>query len=162
MADSVDTAKVTGRRDLHFDSVDEIVADAERMADGAHAQLGNWSLGEICQHLAQSLDSATDDNQVVPSLLFRLIGPFMKKRMISQTMTPGFRMTSKMQPVFMPKSDTSTDEGLSALKTAVERFKLAQLPARSPTFGKLSNAEWHQFHCRHAEMHLSFIVPTEG
>jgi len=26
-------------------------------------------------------------------------------------------------------------------------------------FGRYSHEEWNQFHCRHAELHLSFVQP---
>ncbi len=159
MADQVNTKAVAGRRQLHFDTIDEALADAEQLAHGPYAQLGDWSLGEMCEHLARSLDSATDDNQFQPGLLLRLIGPMFRKRMISSTTPAGFRMPEQMKPIFMPATGTTTNAGLAQLRTAVERFKSADLPARSPTFGKMSREDWHQFHCRHAEMHLSFLVP---
>jgi hypothetical protein len=28
--------------------------------------------------------------------------------------------------------------------------------------GPLTNAEWEQLHLRHAELHMSFVVPAEG
>lgn len=160
MEDKVDSKQVTGRRKLYFDSVDDIYRNAEKLAAGPHAQLGNWSLGEVCDHLVKSLDSATDDNQFRPNLLLRTIGPLLRNRMVSQPMSPGFRMPVGMQPFFMPSADSSVDESLPRLKIAVDRFKAADLPDRSPTFGKMSRDDWHNFHCRHAEMHLSFIVPT--
>lgn len=162
MSGEVDTKAVTGRRILHFDTIDEVLADAEQLSGGPYVQLGNWSLGEVCEHLAKSLDSATDDNQFQPNLLLKLMGPFLKQRMITTTTPAGFRMPEKMKPIFMPASGTATDDGLAHLRTAVERFQTADLPARSPTFGKMSRDDWHQFHCRHAELHLSFLVPQES
>lgn len=160
MDDQVKPAKVTGRRKLHFSKIDEALADARAMAATPHTQLGNWSLGEICDHLAKSLDSATDDNQFRPGLFLRLLGPLVRNRMINQPMSPGFRMPQGMKPIFMPTSDAETNESLPRLQKAIERFNAADLPERSPTFGKMSQEDWHKFHCRHAEMHLSFIVPT--
>jgi hypothetical protein len=162
MSDAVNTKAVTGRRQLHFNSVDEVLADAERLANGPYTQLGNWSLGEMCEHLAKSLDSATDNNQYRPILLLRLLVPLFKKRILASSIPSGFRMPEKMKPIFMPATGTGTDEGLAHLRIAVERFKAANLPHRSPTFGSMSRDDWHRFHCRHAEMHLSFLVPHDA
>ncbi|MGI9455908.1 MAG: DUF1569 domain-containing protein [Aeoliella sp.] len=159
MGTLVETKKVTGRRELHFATIDEVLAEAERLASGPVTQLGNWSLGEMCDHLARSLDSATDDNQFKPGLLFKIIGPFLKKTMITKTIPAGFKQSENMKPIFAPTEGTTTEAGLARLRTAVERFKAGPLPERSPTFGKMSRDDWHNFHCRHAEMHLSFILP---
>lgn len=159
MANEVTTTKVTGRRELHFDSVDDILADAERLASGPYVQLGNWPLGTMCEHLAKALNSATDDNQYNPPWFFKLLGRMLKKGAITKSLSPGFRMPKKMEPIFMPSGDTSAEEGLAKLREAIERFKVAKLPERSTFLGKMSNDDWHQFHCRHAEMHLSFLVP---
>jgi hypothetical protein len=33
------------------------------------------------------------------------------------------------------------------------------MTATSPVLGRLSHEQWVQFHCRHAEMHFSFMHP---
>ena len=43
----VATAKVEGRRKLDYQSLDEVVADAERLSAGTLTTLGNWSAGQI-------------------------------------------------------------------------------------------------------------------
>ena len=32
--------------------------------------------------------------------------------------------------------------------------------SRSPFLGELTNEEWTKLQCRHAELHLSFLVPA--
>jgi len=159
MNQPVDSKTVTGRRKLQFATIEDVLADAEQLASGPCRQLGNWSLGEIYDHLAKALDSATDDNQFAPPLLFKIIGRLMKKRFLGETLTPGFKMPVKMEPIFMPESGVDDQEGLSRLRRSIERFQAATLPDRSPMLGKMTRDQWHAFHCRHAEMHLSFLVP---
>jgi hypothetical protein len=48
-----------GRRSLRFHSFDEIVPDVERLVDG-HSTVGNWSLAQICRHLADVLRATVD------------------------------------------------------------------------------------------------------
>ncbi|MFI5459648.1 MAG: DUF1569 domain-containing protein [Isosphaerales bacterium] len=42
---------MAGRRELSFASLDEVMPDVERLLAG-HATVGQWSLGQICNHLA--------------------------------------------------------------------------------------------------------------
>ena len=40
-----------GRRTLSYGSFDEMMLDVERLLEG-HTTVGNWSLAQICRHLA--------------------------------------------------------------------------------------------------------------
>ena len=57
---AVKTSKVSGRRRLHFGSLDEVLAEAERLAAGPYRKLGNWRLGEILMHLALAGNKSID------------------------------------------------------------------------------------------------------
>jgi hypothetical protein len=48
----VNTAKVDGRRKLDYASLEEVLADADRLSSGPVKVLGNWSAGQIFKHLA--------------------------------------------------------------------------------------------------------------
>lgn len=157
----INTAKVAGRRQLHFETLEKSVTDAEKLLVGQWKPLGNWSLGQITQHLATSLDNTVEGRDITPPLFVRLIMAFMKKGMLYKSMSPGFQMTDAMKPLFMPPDEVEAQEGVAALRAAVEKFSsAASLPDRSGAFGKMSRDQWTKFHCRHAEMHLSFIVPS--
>lgn len=155
---AVNTKRVVGRRTLRFATLDDVVCDAERLAGMPHRQLGNYTLGQICAHLAQPMGYCLDGFPVRAPWLLRTLGPLMKKRVITQPMSPGIRMPARFQAIFTPP-DASTQEGLAALRDAVARLKSEPKRHPSPVFGTLTREEWDQFHCRHAELHLSFIVP---
>ena len=57
---TVDTKKVAQRREVHYDSYDDLLADAERLVSGDVQTVGNWTLGQIFKHLAQTLNSSID------------------------------------------------------------------------------------------------------
>ena len=40
-----------GRRSLRYQSFGEVMSDVERLLEG-HDTVGNWSLAQICRHLA--------------------------------------------------------------------------------------------------------------
>ena len=47
------------RRQLHFSSLDEAAADAEALAGGEVMTSGNYSFGQIMEHLARTIDVVT-------------------------------------------------------------------------------------------------------
>ena len=157
---SVDTAKVAGRRELHFESLDEMLAEAERLANDSDVELlGNWSLGQMCEHLASSLTIANDGTSFRPSFIWRLMGPWMKGRMLKTTFSPGFKLPKEMEQLI--PGDTSTEQGLTALRNAASRFKSEPLQTTHFIFGKMSPEDWTKLQLRHAELHFSFAVQAK-
>jgi len=58
---AINTGKVQDRRTLRFESLDEILAEVERLAIAKEVRpLGNWSSGQVVQHLAMTLDNSID------------------------------------------------------------------------------------------------------
>jgi len=47
----IDTCKVTGRRTLNFNTLDEILYDVDYRCQGNVRSLGNWSPGQNLDHL---------------------------------------------------------------------------------------------------------------
>ena len=48
-----------GRRTLSYGNLDDIMPDVERLLDG-HTTVGNWSLAQMCQHLAAVMRRVVD------------------------------------------------------------------------------------------------------
>src|SRR5438105_1697591 len=52
----VNTGKVAGRRPLRFESIDQVMAEVDRLVEAERAgrlgRLGNWTLGQTLGHLA--------------------------------------------------------------------------------------------------------------
>jgi hypothetical protein len=124
----VDTKRVAGRRKLKFANYDELLADVHELARVETRQLGNWSLGQVCLHLAKGMDTAIDGAPFSPSWLVRLVGPLFKKRVLARGMTPGFRLPQRAGRLL--PAETSTAAGIAALERAVERLRResARLP----------------------------------
>lgn len=57
---SVDTKHAAGRRELHYGSLDELLADAEQIAAGPYKTIGNWTYGQILTHLTEAMESTLD------------------------------------------------------------------------------------------------------
>ena len=155
---TINTAKVAGRRKLHFSCYQDMLDDVHRLAAQPTRQLGNWSLDQVCQHLAGTLDLAIDGPSFKAPLYLRLIGPLVKKSMLKRPMPPGYTVPSSATTLI--PAPVGKVAGVAALEKAVAR--LAQNTERKshPIFGRMNTTEWDQFELRHAEMHLSFIVPA--
>lgn len=158
---SVDTRRVAGRRKVHFDRLEDVLTDAERLAGGPVRSLGNWSLAQCCQHLSKVIQMPLDGpppfkpNPVV-ALVARLL---LRNRLLTKPLPTGFILPSAGQKL-LPSDTVETREALAALRQAIARWRSE--PQRYPNglLGQLSPAEWEQFQCRHAESHLSFQVPA--
>jgi hypothetical protein len=154
---AVDTKRVSGRRQLKFSSYDDILRDVHDLASRPSRQLGNWSLGEICEHLSQAMNMAVDGSTIKPPWYIRLAAPLIKKRFLSRPMNPGFQLPKRA--VFLIPNCKEPQQGIAALERAIERLKTTEERKPHFVFGHFTRDEWDQLQLRHSEMHLGFIVP---
>ena len=159
---TVDTKKVTNRRSVRYDSYDALLSDAERLVNGEVLTVGNWTLGQILQHLARSMNSSIDGTDMkFPWLMKKLFSLIMnKEKMMNEPISPGFKIPKKGESQFSPDPSVSPEEGLASLRAAVQRCKTESSRSEHPAFGKLTCEEWDKFNLRHAELHMSFAVPA--
>jgi hypothetical protein len=157
-AAAIDTTKVEGRRKLHFTSLEDIGADVEQLARGPVRNLGNWTSGQVLKHLALVMNYSIDGFPTRAPFYLRILGKLLKKRILTKGMTPGFQLPNKDARNLVPGA-TTWEEGLAAFRTALKRMQ--KEPKRAPHgfFGHLTHDEYIRLHCRHSELHLSFLVP---
>jgi hypothetical protein len=156
-ATSVDSATVQGRRELHFASLDEVLADAEKLvASPTTRTLGNWPLGALLAHLAGAMNRSIDGIPFKAPWYKRLFALFLKGRLLRNGLRPGVKLPREREPLAFPA--TPAPEALEMLRRAVGRLKSERATAAHPFFGTLTHEEWVRFHLRHAELHLSFAV----
>lgn len=156
---TVDTAKVPGRRTLRFATLEEMLADAEALAAGPVRTLGNWSFGQILDHLSVWLEFTLDGFPVtIPWYIRWAIYPF-RGTMIRSAMRPGFKWGERDAKLVTPQRDVPTEEGLARLRKVVGRWRAEPQRHPSPLLGRLTPEQWEQFQLRHAEHHLSYAVP---
>jgi hypothetical protein len=159
---NVNTKKVSGRRELRFDSFDDLLAEAERLCAGEVKMLGNWTLAQMLEHIASGLNSTIDGSSFKAPLILRLVlAPLMKKKFLNKGLAPGFPSPKDAEAQFLPKDDAEIDAGLKALRAAIDRLISTDELANHPLFGKLTRDESDNFQLRHAEMHLSFAIPVD-
>lgn len=154
----VSTSSVSGRRSVHYQSYDELLADAEQLSIQPTRAIGNWSVGQILRHLALSMDVMIDGAPFsLPGPVQFLIRILLKGRLLKNGLRPGFRIPAKASSLVPP--ETTPGEGLALLRTAIERLRSTSRRAPHPAFGVCSSRDWDEFQLRHCELHMSFIVP---
>lgn len=156
---TVVTKKVVGRRKLRFASYGDLSAELDRLAAAPLRQLGNWSLGQNCRHLAVSMNNSIDGYNFRASWAVRILAPLLfKARILNKGMSPGFKFPASAAKQLTPAAvDDAT--GVAELRAAIARQERETHRVPSPIFGPLTNDEWTKLHLRHAEMHLSFVEP---
>ncbi len=150
------------RRDVQFKNLDEVVADAERLASGQVRTTGQHSFGQILEHLARSHDMTTGRLQVPrPPWYMRMMIPLMKPMLINaKPLKPGFKLPKKSESVFWPNQEFEVAPALAHLKESIKHYKSQGPLPRHPMFGALTREQNDQLNCRHAALHLSFVHPT--
>jgi len=154
---SVNTAKVDARRKLDYKSFDELLADADRLSSGNVKTLGNWSPGQIFQHLANAYNGSIDGFPGGFPWYIRAMARIFKKKLIGGPMPAGLKMPDKLAKAVMPQP-SSTEVGLANLHAAVSRLKQELHRAAHPVFGDVSREEWDTMHLKHASLHMSFLT----
>jgi hypothetical protein len=151
------TGKVAGRRPVRYENYNEFLAEAERLATMPTRTLGNWTQAQIYRHLAMGLVASIEGSgPPLPAPVRWVMTLWMKHRFIHQALPAGFGSPKK----FIASDQTTLAEALAELRRAVERVKTETRRSFHPAFGAIDCREWDQFNLRHAEMHMSFIVPA--
>ena len=148
------------RRSLSFNSLDEVVAEAQRLASGEVRTTGKHSFGQILEHLARSHDLST--GKLVgpkPPLYLRLLMPLVKG-MIIKDVKPGYTLPAASESFFWPDQEFEVAAALTHLKESVENYNSAGPLEKHPVFGKLSREKNLQLQCKHCAMHLGFVHPV--
>lgn len=157
---TIRTNSVVGRRALRFESLEDLKRDAEQVSSRPAKTLGNWSVSQIIDHLARSIQAGFDGPEVrAPWYVRYVIAPMIKPRMLAKGMPAGFNLPKKMSH-FMPGDDANIARSLQDLQKWADRLQVDCPRFGHPAFGKLSHADWIRLHLRHGELHLSFIVPA--
>lgn len=155
----VNTKAVTTRRKLRFETLDEIVTEAERLAKMPIRLLGNWSYGQILEHLASGIDAYYDGLPVKMSWFKRrIVMPLIKNNILTKGMPAGIPLPKEAARILIP-DQTEIQPALDHLRSSINRLKEESPKKPSPFFGDMAPQEWVALTLRHAELHLSFVIP---
>ena len=159
----VETRQVQGRRKLRFHSFEDVLADAERLRSIPHRQLGNWTLGMVLKHLGNGMIGCVDGKPFTVNWKMKVIGPILLRPILLHVKFPsGFKLPRRAAEVLIPSTDVPYEEGLAQFHAGLARMRETEQRIAHPVIGRLNARQWNKFHLRHAELHLSFLVPESA
>jgi len=158
----VNTAKVANRRLLHFESIDQMLQEVDRLVAAERAgrllQLGNWTLGQALGHLATWSEFSYTGVPLKPPFFIRWILRFQKNSFLYKPMRAGVRIPG-IDGGTLGTEPVALDDGLARFKSICQRLKNEAPTVPSPVFGQMTHDESIALSLRHAELHLGFFVP---
>ena len=151
------------KRKLKFKNLDEMMAEVRSLHENGYISNGNWTLGQVCGHLANWMRYPIDGFPVPPiplRLMFwvmkHTVAPGMKRKILAE----GFKGGTPTAPESVPSQEFSDLEGIDQLQRIVDRtrsFEGDLLP--SPLFGEMDEESHVTVTLLHAEHHLGYMEP---
>jgi hypothetical protein len=149
---------MSARRNLSFDSLDRVMPDVDRLLEG-HKTVGNWTLGQICNHLAGAVRFSVEGMPFrFPWIMRVAVAPMVKGSLFR---TGKMREGIKLPARALPKPGLDDRAETEALRATLNYYAGVTEPLTDhPLFGTLTRDEWDRFHCIHCAHHLSFVLPA--
>jgi hypothetical protein len=145
-----------GRRTLRYENLDQIMPDVERLLE-CHTTVGNWSLAQICRHLASAMRRVVDLPATTPYDPSHRVSDEIKHRVFETGILPE---DLPGPPEIMPSDTLGEREEAEGLRAAIAYYKASTGPVIPHRFfGPLTKAEWDRLQLVHFAHHLSFAVP---
>lgn len=157
--DKPQTDQPKTRRKLHFHTMQDILDDVETLASGPVESLGKWTPAQNIDHIRRLIHIAHRGVDFKMPLPFRVIGKVFKGYFLKAPFRAGFKTVD----IFEPPAEITMQEAVEAFRA---EMAIADRPGAmshpSPLLGTMTHEQWVQLHCRHAELHLSFLVPASA
>jgi Protein of unknown function (DUF1569) len=160
----LNTRKVTDRRPLRFESLDDALRDAELLAEaeqrGTLRAVGNWSLGQAIGHLAFWVQTPFDGypGMTPPPWFIRTVARWFESSFLDKKLPAGGRIPRVPEGTYGVER-LETPAALAQLRTAYARLANESPAAPNIMFGPMTHDQWLKLNLRHAELHLSFFHP---
>jgi hypothetical protein len=147
---------------LRFESIDQVLADVDRLAAADRAgrlrRLGNWTLGQTLGHLAAWAEYAYTGAPLPVPFFIKWILRLRKRKFLYGPMRPGVKIPGVAGGT-LGTDPMPLDEALGRYRRVMTRLQAEAPTAPSPVFGQLTHAEATALNLRHAELHLGFLIP---
>ncbi|RMG01091.1 MAG: DUF1569 domain-containing protein [Planctomycetota bacterium] len=149
------------RRELAFSTIDEMIADVESLLARGYRREGNWTLAQVCDHLAIFFRGPVEGypSGKIPWYV-RLLAPLILRRILKTgKLAEGVRVPESL----LPGEPGDDAEAVRNLIEAAKRYRDHQGKLHAnPVFGNLDRATSDRLQLIHAAHHLSFLIPEEG
>jgi hypothetical protein len=156
---AVNTAKAA-RRSLRFDTIDQALAEARRIAAlesaGAIQYSGNWTAGQILNHVGAWAEYAYLENPVKAPWFVRLLVKPFRGRLLNKGLPAG-RLIPRIRGGTLHIEPVDAAIALARFEKAFSRLKTDPPTFPSPVFGWMTQEDAIKLNLRHAELHMSFV-----
>jgi hypothetical protein len=148
---------LTEQRNLHFDSIDDLIAEVKHLRHNNYSRAGAWSLAQICRHLTVALQALMRPGPHLPNTPEQdAKRPLLESIFVNGKIPKGIEAPSHAVP-----ADSSGDAEIDAFFQTLETFKNFPGPfAPHYRFGNLSNEQMQKLQLIHAAHHLSHLIPA--
>lgn len=138
-----------------------IEADLEALDAGGSVEATRaWTAAQNVLHVTIMIEGSLDGFDVTMPLPLRILGRMLKHVAIPMRMRPGIKLPKAAQSL-APGADITWEEAMQRFRTVMQRLGNGeQMTHHSPLFGPMTHAKWTTLHCRHAELHFSFLRPA--
>jgi Protein of unknown function (DUF1569) len=146
------------RRPLDFRTIDEVIAELDRLHKDGCQSCGKWNLAHMCNHLSVGVRGSMEGfKSPRPSWFLRMLAPLIIWWMFKKRQMPeGVNAPAEFQPHDVKDEATEVEE----TKQLLRRFQEHKGPLHpSPFAGNLSYDRWLNLHLIHCAHHLSFLHP---
>jgi hypothetical protein len=162
MAASVKTRNAQ-RRSLQFTTMRDLLAEIDRVADadasGALGTTGNWTAGQVMQHVGRLIQFSFDGFDFKAPWVLRTFGPRVKHTVLRKPFPAGLQLRGASRAL-IPDASVTTQEGAEYLRAQISRIAGGErMDKPSPVFGPLTHEEWTAVHLKHAALHFGFLHP---
>jgi hypothetical protein len=90
-----------------------------------------------------------------------MLARLFRAQILKRGLPTGVKLPPQVEEVLYVAPE-SLESAIASLERAIARLSLTTQRAPHPLLGTMSAPQWDQFHLRHAELHLSFIVPESA
>lgn len=146
------------RRPLDFHSLDEVIAEVERLRDGGYTATGKWNLSQIGDHLSETMRIGMDgDEKRLPWPMRKVFGLILGYARRSRKMMAGAPTLPRLTPEPLEADDPAKIDRL--LTTLAEARDFAGPLPPYPLCDGLTLDGWKDLMVVHAQHHLRFLEP---
>lgn len=147
------------QRELSFQSIDDILAELDRLTAGEPQTTGLWSPAQIFEHLSEGVRWAMNQ----PSPGFTTDAPILSSELGRKFYERMVRAGKMRQNVQNPNAPTEREDrpwgpALQDFRKALGDFRDYAGPHPIHAFfGELTSAEWQTWNLIHCAHHLGFV-----
>lgn len=115
---------------------------------------GKMNAAQVLAHLSIGFEMALNPHKPKQKLLWKFLGPFLRKKLLSPS---AFPKNSPTAPWFIVADTREFDLEMQKLLLLIDRFEkeMPQCPALiHPNFGPMSLRDWQLLQWKHLDHHL--------